>query len=108
MAKLTLVPEPVFKAPVPIPVPGGEPVEVVFHFLHKDQSELQELIDQASDQEAAISDVDVLMEICCDWDDIDQPFSRESLEIFDKNWHGGARAVFDAYICELKGIRRKK
>lgn len=106
MAKLTLVPEPVFKAPVPIPVPGGEPVDVVFVFKYKDQDELQEFRDRVV--EKSLSNVDVIMEICCDWEGIEQEFSRESVELFDRKWHGGAIAVTDTYTQELRGARRKK
>jgi len=49
MAKIKLIPEPTFTAKVPVPVPGGKPVEVEFTFLHRKRDEVKARIDANSD-----------------------------------------------------------
>lgn len=103
MAKLTLNPAPTFKAPVPIPVPGQGPVDIVFVFNYKDRDELETFTKSI----AGKNDVDGIMEICSGWEDVEQSFCRESVELLDRKYLGAAKAIFETYIAELRGARVK-
>lgn len=102
MAKLTLNPAPTFKAPVPIPVPGQPPVDIVFVFNYKDREQLEEFTKNPPE-----NDVDGILEICSGWEEVEQEFCRESVELLDRRYMGAARSVFETYLTELRGARVK-
>lgn len=99
---LKLVPNPTFKHPVAIPVPGEKPKKVEFVFKHKKKSELNEFF-----KEAAVSADDAkLLEIVAGWkksstdgdNGLDTEFSDESFVDFLQNYPGAGSAIFDGYV----------
>ena len=97
--------KPTFVAPVPIPVPGGEPEPLTLVFRHKTRDEMNEYLKRT----AAIgtNDVGPLMEIIEGWQDVDAEFSKDALQELVQNHHGSVTAILDTYVVELAEGRRK-
>jgi len=102
MAKITLNPNPTFKAKAPIHVPGGRKAEIEFKFKYRDADEFKELMDGLEGR----SDVEILMDIAVDWD-LDEAFDEKNVEKMTKKYIGSGRSVLATYIDELTGARVK-
>jgi hypothetical protein len=103
MAKLKLVPNPTFSAPVLIPVHGSAPVPVTFTFKHRSQTELQSYIrDLAADR----PDIDVIKDVASAWE-LDDEFTDENIGRLLDNYGGANKAVWDTYLSVLAGERAK-
>lgn len=100
MAKLTLNPNPTFKAKVDIPTHGGGSAEVDFTFKHRKKDELQEWLRVERD------DVATILEMVAGWD-LEEPFNAESVGVLVQNYIGAASAIFDKYVAELLRTRAK-
>lgn len=101
MAKLKLNPDPVFKAKVPIPVPGSAPVKVEFTFKHKTRQQvLAWMEDRREDDE-----VGVFREIVAGWE-LDDEFSDENIKRLCDNYAGAGFVVLHTYLDELRGARQ--
>jgi hypothetical protein len=96
MAKLKLVANPTFKAMVSIPVAGDEPAMVEMTFNHRTKTQLDEFIKASAEKK----DADVFMEMVSGWE-LEDAFTRESIETLLENYIGTALAVFQKYIDEL-------
>ena len=101
-AKITLADEATFKATVSIPVPGGRLADVEWVFAWMDSSDFQEWMKNL----AGAENVDALMDISRGWD-LDETFSKTSVEKLNQKYLGAARAVLDKFISELTGARTK-
>lgn len=85
MTLLSLKPDPTFKAKVPIPRPGGEPVTVQFTFKHRTRREFAAVL--------------------AGWD-LDDEFTRENVATLLEQYGGSASAIADVYVRELTGARQ--
>lgn len=101
MALFSLTPNPMFKADVDIPVPGGSTVKVNFTFKHKTRSEFKEFFESLQGRE----DADIILDIAAGWG-LKDDFSRENVEQLTENYIGSARAILDKYVQEISGARR--
>ncbi|TQK10254.1 phage tail assembly chaperone [Herbaspirillum sp. SJZ107] len=102
MAKISLDPNPTFKAKAPIHVPGGRKAEIEFKFKYRDADEFKDFTEKLEGR----SDVDILMDIAVDWD-LDEAFDKQSVEKLTKKYIGSARSVLNTYVDELTGARAK-
>lgn len=93
-----LMPDPTFKAKVPIPLPGREPVEVEFTFQHRTRTQLTQLLDEAKTSEA--DDVDYLLRFTAGWD-LQDEFTRENLAVLLQHYHAAGGEIARVYIEEL-------
>jgi len=101
-AKLTLADEATFKATVAIPVPGGRTADVEWVFAWMSRDEAKDFMDTLAGSE----DVDALMKISRGWD-LDEQFSKATVEKLTQKYIAAARAVLDKFIAELTGSRAK-
>lgn len=100
MAKLTLTPEPRFKATVQIPVAGGESSPLVVTFKHRTKTELNKFVAERGDK----SDTESFMEMVEGWDLSDE-FNAANVDLLLESYIGAALATYQAYIEEL--VRHK-
>lgn len=102
MAKIKLIPEPTFTAKVPVPVPGGKPVEVEFTFLHRKRDEVKAWIDANSDA----SDSETVMWCAKGWE-LDDEFTAENIDTLCQNYAASGVAILQTYFDALRGARTK-
>lgn len=96
MAKLALKAAPTFKASVGIPVAGGEPVMVEFTFKHRTKTTLDEFTKSRADQ----TDTESFMAMVEGWD-LEDAFTKESVDELLENYIGAALAVYRGYVNNL-------
>ena len=96
MAKLKLVANPTFKAKVAVPVAGGPDVPVEFVFKHRTKTALDAWIGSRADK----GDAESFMEMIEGWD-LEDVFSRESVDTLLENYIGTALATYRVYVDEL-------
>lgn len=103
--KLSLTPAPTFVADALIKVPGqDEPVRVSVTWKHKGKADLVAWLDAAKDRD----DVEALMEVMAGWgEEIDAPFSAESLATVLDQYQTSALDFTRAYLKALAGEREK-
>jgi hypothetical protein len=103
--KLSLTPAPTFVSDAFIQVPGQEtPVRVAVTWRHKGKAALAAWLDATKDYDDAAA----LMEIIAGWgDEIDAPFSEESLMVLLDQYPTSAMDFTRAYIKALAGAREK-
>lgn len=108
MAKLSLNPEPTFKARAPIPVPGKPPVPVEFTFKYRDVEEFEAYLNEVKGLEGESMDnnVAIVMKCVCGWE-LDDPFGEESVRVLLKKYHRSAFVIADTYVRELVEGRSK-
>lgn len=97
---LKLKADPTFKATVPIPIPGGEPVNVVVTFKHRtvvQLAEFEEWVEGKPNRE-------VVMSCVIGWE-LDDEFTPDNVDRLLDNYHGAARAIAKTYIRELAALR---
>lgn len=104
MAKLTLQPNPSFKAEVLISVPGAKAVPVEFTFKYRNRDELQKFIARVAASEQ-IGPAEIL-EMCTAWE-LTDPFDAASLETLALNYLTAPRSIFEVYIDEHTKAGRK-
>lgn len=97
----TLQPNPTFRAKVAIPVPGAPSVKVEFEFRHKPKDELLAFLQATQGRD----DIDVLLDVVVRWWDVDEDFSRESLNKLVQNYPGAGAAILGLYAKELADAR---
>lgn len=96
MAKLKLIANPTFKAKVGIPVAGGDPVEIELTFKHRTKSALDEFIKTRTEK----SDSESFLDMVVAWD-LDDVFSKDSVDTLLENYAGAGLATFRIYIDQL-------
>lgn len=95
MAKLTLKPDPTFKAKVGIPVPGSdEPAEVEFVFKHRTRDELDKWMSETGE------DLQKVLEMASGWD-LPDKFTDANVQKLLQNYFGAASAIVTGYLSEL-------
>lgn len=102
MARLTLNPNPTFKAKVEICIAGQAPELVEFTFKHRTRDELDELIKRTE----GMSIEDQVMEVACGWELADS-FNAENVKLLAQNYITAPAAIRDKYITELIKAREK-
>lgn len=102
MPKFKIDPAPTFKAPVPIPIAGGDPAMVEMEFKHRDKDELDAFIKSRTSKQ----DADSVMEMVVGWDFEDE-FSEANVKRLVKKRIGAPLAIFTTYIDELVKARTK-
>lgn len=95
-AKIKLVANPTFKAPVDIPVPGEAPAPVMFEFKHRTKADLEGFLKSAED----LTDEQAVAAIAIGWD-MGEAFTEKNVATFLQNYLGAARAIVETYLREL-------
>jgi hypothetical protein len=95
-----LQPKPTFKMDVMIPTVQGEG-KIKFEFKYMGRKAVKAFMDSLGDGESAREDKDALLDVIEGWEGVDQKFSPEALEVLLDNYHGAAKAIFDAFIRGL-------
>ena len=96
MAKLKLIANPTFKSNVGVPVAGGDPVMIEMEFKHRTKTALDEFIKARVDK----TDAETFLEMVVGWD-LEDAFSKESVETLLENYAGTSLAAFRVYIDQL-------
>lgn len=99
--KLKLKADPTFQATVNIPIAGGKPAPVVFTFKHRTRDEHDAFAkDWASEEGVKRPYVDYVLAVAEGWD-LDDPFTRENVDLLLQNYHRAGAAIVGAYTTEL-------
>ena len=101
MAKLTLVPEPLFWAKLDVPVPGAEAMALSLQLKHRTKTELQTWLETGEGRE----DVQALLDLVAAWD-LPDLFCAENISLLCENHIGIAGRIVDFYIQELTKAKR--
>lgn len=103
MAKLALVPNPTFTAPVEIHIPGNaKPAVTKFTFKHLAEDDYNAFITSLKDR----TQTDALLDILVGWE-VDAEFTPENLEAFVKGYLAAAAAIIGAYFDQMTGKARR-
>lgn len=100
--KLSLNPNPTFKAEVGIPVPGDNPVKVEFVFKHHTKDEIKAWLADKGEE----TDPEAIMFCVAGWA-LDDKFSIENVKRLDQSYAGAAGEIIRTYLSELRGARTK-
>jgi len=103
MAKIKLHPDPTFKAKVSIPRAGEESANVVFTFKHRSKEEMERYLKAVPEME---DDFEMVMQTVIGWELADT-FNDENVKALISNYIAAPQAIFDTYLAELSGNRRK-
>lgn len=97
-----LQPNPTFKAKVAIPLPGQKKAgEIEFEFRHFSLSKWEAIAAERPVRDVLIDDIIV------GWSGVEEAFSKEALVVLFDEYPGAAAAVFDTFVAELFGAKRK-
>jgi hypothetical protein len=102
MAKLTLKPNPSFKATVAIYLAGGGTGDVEFIFKHRTRADLKQLMASVAEKE----DAEILMMVAEGWD-LEEPFNQENANVLCINYVGAGLAILETYVDELSRAKVK-
>lgn len=102
MAKLSLKANPTFRAPVEIPIAGGESVKANFDFKHRTKTQLEEWTKTREGR----TDIESFMSMVEGWD-LEDAFTRENADELLQNYIGTALATYFVYIDELVKAKAK-
>lgn len=103
MAKLKLQPNPTFPLKVKVHVPGHEPGDVVLTAKHRSKDGVEELIKSIAKME---DDATLILAIATGWD-LEDEFNEANVRAMAQQYVAAPQAIFDAYLEELSGNRRK-
>lgn len=105
-----LIPNPTFKAPVPLSAAGVEkPIAITVEFRHKTATGLKAWLSSAPNR----ADVDLLDEVIAGWsgmqgaDGAEAPYSRDALSTLLENHPASKWELLGAYQAELTEAKRK-
>jgi hypothetical protein len=91
---LKLTPDPTFKAPVSITIPGElKTGSITFTFKYRSRSEMQELFKRAK----SLSSVESFREVVIDWDWPGVELTDENIEKFLNNYPASTTEIATAY-----------
>ena len=96
MAKIKLQPNPTFKAPVAIHVPGGDDAKVTFEFRHRDRDAIKKF----SADIGELDDVGIVKLACVGWE-LDDAFTDDNIKLLLDNYISAARSIVATYYDEL-------
>ncbi len=99
----TLEPNPTFRAPVTVHVPGQGNGAFMAEFVYLDRAARQAYVEALVGK----SNLDALAEIVVGWDEMDVPFSRDHLEKLLNTYDTAAEGFFKAFFEELTGAAAK-
>jgi hypothetical protein len=102
MPKLSIIPAPTFTAPVPMPVPGGEPDPVLITFKHRTADELAEFV---KTREGKL-DFETFPLMVTAWD-FAEDFTPENIALLLQNRPMAGLEAFRVYVKELNKFREK-
>lgn len=95
--------DPTFDAKVPVPMPGRNvPYDVLMTFRHRTKQQLAEFVAARADKD----DVESVMDMVTGWS-LPEPFDAENVELLLEHYIGAALAIYNTYVTELTGARRK-
>jgi len=98
-----LQPNPTFKTKVQISVPGQKrPGEIECEFKHFTASAWESLSQEKSVRDALAEDVLI------GWSGVDEPFSREAVELLFDKYPASAMEIFQAFAEEMFGGKAKQ
>jgi hypothetical protein len=101
---LKLQPNPTFKCPVHISMPGSDkPAVVDFWFKHKNRDQLAAFIKSFEDR----PDEAILHEVIEKWEGVDAEYSESALRDLVSNYPASALEILRAYVAALSESRRK-
>lgn len=98
--KLKLVPNPTFELSVPVPVPGSEPVAVVFKLKHQSRDEFKKFLNELDSME----DEAIFKKLVAGWE-LEDEFNDENIDKLIQNYLGVVRVVLNEYINEQGALR---
>jgi len=101
--------DPTFEAKVAFPVHGGASVDVKLTFKHRTKAELTKWLEDGrpgKDGKSKRSDEQTFFEMVEGWD-IDEPYTRENVDILLQHHIGVALATYQTYLDELSRHREK-
>lgn len=102
------VPNPIFKADVLIPTPGGDPQTLKVNFKHKGRKALAAFYESLTVEGQPRDDVDALCDLIDGWDKGETvEFSRDNLADLIDNYPGATMAFFESYRKNLIEGRTK-
>jgi hypothetical protein len=96
---LRLKANPTFKAPVKIPLPGGETVEITIEFKHMTKDEYSAFIEK--EKGAKRSDEDAIIDVAVGWEGVDGEFNTKNIHEFCQQYHGAASRIARTFVEEL-------
>jgi hypothetical protein len=102
-SKFKLQPDPTFQAKVEIPRPGDSPASITFTFKHRSKEEMERFVKEAATME---DDLQVVMAVATNWD-LSDTFNEENVKTLISNYIAAPQKVFETYLQELSGNRRK-
>lgn len=92
-----LQPKPTFKVDVEIQTTTGLN-KIKFEFKHKGKKALKAFYETLAPEGGPVrEDQDALLELIENWSGADEKFSPETLDTLLDNYHGSAKAIFDAF-----------
>ena len=98
-----LEPNPTFRAPVKIHVPGEGEGGFVVEFVYLDQAQRKAYVESLGTK----TNAEALGEIVVGWREIDQPFSHGNLERLLNKYDTAATELFRVFFEELTGAAEK-
>jgi hypothetical protein len=100
--------DPTFTAKVAFPVSGGASVDVELTFKHRTKAELNKWLEEGKRKEDGTvrSDEQTFLEMVEGWK-IDEPYTKENVEILLQHHMGVALATYQVYLDELTRHREK-
>lgn len=106
MAKLVLTPNPTFTAPVSIPSPSSEPVEIEVTFKYYKKSEYEKIskeIEKQRNGEGKKTEGDVLLPLLSSWG-LDKELTAESInEYCDMYWSFSGALTLSYLTAQFQG-----
>lgn len=103
-AKISIVADATFVAPVSIHRPGKDAVDIDFTFKHRTKPELDKFRKEMEVKKPG--DVEYVMLLASGWE-LDEDWSKKNLATFFSNYHTAAIAITQVYFEELRGAKRK-
>lgn len=105
MAKLSLNPDPVFKAKVSIPVPGSAPVAVEFTFKYRTRTQLRKFTKAMAEADESTDEVVAFKDFVSGWE-LDDAFTDENIARLLDAYPGASGELVSTYLRESAGVRR--
>jgi hypothetical protein len=108
---LRLKPNPTFKAPVTIPVPGGPDLTITVEYKHMTKDAYKAFIDGERKTVPARPDEDAIMDIASGWSDVEleegpAAFNKDNVRDLCQQYHGAGAAIVEVFVNELTQYRR--
>lgn len=96
--------DPTFRSAVEIECPGGAKATLELELRHMTRAQLAEFGSDAA--LASRDDVQTIMAIVAGWHNVEDPFTKEAVEVLVDNYHGVAGKIVRAWSLELVRVRQ--